>query len=472
MAATAVQKIPGPWAIPVVGPYWNFLRLYISPIPIIRRQYQLYGKISLAAAVAIDEGQKGAVFALGPEFNQQVLSNPALFYSPGLGGAPDTPLGRLASGLVFMNGETHRQQRRLAMPSFHKKYIESYRDDMVSITRQMLDRWQIGERLDMAQEMRLLTMRIANKTLFGLDTSEESRANLGAMIKQWLALNVSPLARLLPYNLPGSAYRKLLQTSQELEQKILTLIAEKRAAGAAGNDVLSTLLQARDEDGSLMTDTQLIGQATVLFIAGHETSANVLTWTLFLLAQHPEVLAAVRQEIESTLAGNAPRVEHLVALPTLERAIKEAMRLLPPLVFAQRDAIDNFDIGPFHLPKGSAVFISHFHTHHLPELYPDPERFAPDRWLSIEPTPYEYLPFSAGPRMCIGATFAMLEMKLVLAMILQHCQPVLPADSRVDYVAIPTLSPKNGLPMLISSPNVKLAPGHVSGSIRELVDLP
>jgi len=475
MATAGVRKIPGPRAVRVIGPYWNYIRLFTDSIQYMRERYARYGKLS-AAPVEFNEGERGWIFAFGPEYNQLVLSNPAVFYSPSLGGTPDTPQGRLSTGLVFMNGEHHRQHRRMIMPAFHKKYIESYRDDMVNFTNWMLAKWRAGETRDIARDMRELALHIANKTLFGLDSTvlkgEREDENIGDLIARWLALNVSPLARIFPYDLPGFAHRRMLQISEQLEQRILEVVAHKRSNLSQGNDVLATLLQVHDEDGTRLTDEEVIGQTNILFVAGHETSATTLTWTLFLLAQHPQVLADVLDEIEGKLHGETPTVEQLNDLPLLERVLKETLRLMPPLTWAQRDAIEPFEIGPYHMPKGSGVLISHFITHHLPELYSQPEKFMPDRWLTIDPSPYEYLPFSAGSRMCIGASFAMMEMKIVLAMLLPRFRLTPLPGTTVDYRVLPTLVPKRGLPMQVQAQDRRFEVVSVQGRVRELVELP
>jgi cytochrome P450 len=450
-----------------VGEYWRYIQFFVNPLRSLRKSVHTYGNLC-APMGEIKDGEKGMVLAIGAEYNQQLLSNPSTFFSPGLvGEGAGGAMQQLSTGLVFENGERHRQHRRLVMPAFHKKYIEGYRDDMVALTEQTMAQWQVGGVRDIKADMHELTMQIANKTLFGLDTVEE---NLGGLIAQWLALMVHPLGRIFPFDLPGFPYRRLVKASEDVATKIAAIIARKRTR-AAGSDVLSTLLETHDEDGNALTDDEVVGQTNLLFVAGHETSANTLTWTLFFLSQNPKLLADVVEECEGVLHGAAPRIEQLGQLPLLERVIKETLRLMPPLTWTTRTAQEPFEIGPYHRPAKSTVMYSHFMTHRIAEVFEQPHTFMPERWETINPSPYEYIPFSAGPRLCVGATFAMMEMKIVLPMILQRYQLALAPNAKVDYQVLPTLSVKNALSMTIQPRGAQKDVQRAAGTINELVEL-
>jgi cytochrome P450 len=341
---------------------------------------------------------------------------------------------------------------------------------MVAVTQHVLDGWRPGARLDIAREMQKLTLRIASKALFGLDTAAQAD-QLGGMIKRWLNLLDSIGPTLFPVDFPGTPLNRLLRLSERLEADITAMIARKRTMLDDDHDVLAMLIQARDEDGGSMTDAELIGQAAVLFIAGHETSSNALTWTLFLLSQHPRVLDELCEELHGALRGGPPSLEQLDRLPLLERVIKESMRLLPPASLGLRVSTAPFELGPYQLPRGATVFFSQYITHHMPELYPEPERFLPERWLAINPSIYEYLPFGAGPRMCIGATFALFEIKIVLALILQRHRLELRPGARIDRRIRITLSPQHGMPMTVLPAGRLVAPQRPRGNINEMVAL-
>jgi cytochrome P450 len=370
-----------------------------------------------------------------------------------------------------MNGPRHKQQRRLMMPAFHKQRIEAYRDDIVAMAEQHLAAWQFGQQLQMLAEMRQLTLNIAVKTLIGLDPNQGG-GYLSRQLERWQQLLFSTLTILLPVNLPGLPYHALLKGAEALVAEIQQIIARKRASGIDDGDVLSMLLRAHDEeDGSCLSDEELIGQTITLFIAGHETTASALTWTLFLLAQHPQVLDALLAELDGKLAGRPLAMDQINDLPLLEGVIKESMRLLPPFIWQMRFSQAPCELGPYALPQGAAVIVSSIVTHHRPDLYPQPDKFWPERWLSINPSAYEYFPFSAGPRMCLGATFAMLELKIVLAIILQRYRLSLPPQITLDRTGLIFSVPKGGLPMQVNPPDRHFVKSEVRGNIRTLVDL-
>lgn len=467
MAVTSLSPtIPGPYApLGWRGQALAFLRDPIALMSALRRDY---GNLA-----AILHDYPWWLFAFGPAYNQHVLSDAALFHSTPIAPLttpPNSALARLTNNLLTMNGETHRQQRRLMLPAFHRKRVESYRDDMVALTEAMLAGWHLGQQLDVARAMQHLTLCIASRTLFGVDATSDT-SSVGTLIHDWMAALESGGVLLLPKDLPATPFRRLLRLSDQLEARITTMIAQKRADPTAQHDVLAMLLAARDEDGTALSDEELIGQASVIFIAGHETSSNALTWTLFLLAQHPRILADIQSELAGVLRGGAPTLEQLGRLPLLERVIKESMRLLPPATFMMRYTTRPTQLGPYQLPIGATVTISPYITHHSPDLYPLPERFNPARWETIAPGTYEYLPFGAGPHMCLGSTFAMLEIKIVLAILLQRYQLALRPGARIDRNVKITMSPRQGMPMVVQLPGTALLRAEVRGNIREMVEL-
>lgn len=467
-AALAPARLPGPRHIPLIGWRAYALPFYRDPLGYMLKLRQAYGDV-----VAWEERDPLVVFAFGPQYNRQLFSDQELFFSDPFSNIPAPPnsaLFTLRSGLLNMNSEKHKQQRRLMLPAFHKKHVETYRDDMIALTQRTLDRWYEGQPLDIAAEMRRLTMAIATKTLFGLDVPPNAES-IGGVISRMLELLTSTSVNVLPRNLPGTTYREMLGVAERLESAIKEIIDRKRSQSTDSSDVLSMLIHARDEDGAAMTDVELVGQAYTLFVAGHETSSNALTWTLFLLSQHPRILDDLRDELASVLRGAPPTIEQLNQLPLLERVIKESMRLLPPASFGSRVNTAAFKLGPYELRKQTVVVFSQYLTHHMPELYPQPERFIPERWERITPSLYEYLPFGAGARMCIGATFAMMEIKIVLAMLLQRYGLMLAPNARVDRSVKVTLGTKHGMPMVTLPANRPVPRIEPRGNIREMVDL-
>lgn len=470
LAATpTLRPLPGPRAATRLGATWNFVRFMLHPFPTLQRHLATYGDVSgLTAAIA--PGGRGDILAIGPTYNQQVLSNPQLFYSlEARNVPPNSAAWRLAQGVVYLNGEPHRQQRRLIMPSFHKNEIERYAQDMQAATDRLLAGWQPGQRINLSAEMTKLTLNVVIKTLFGLDAEQDGQ-ELGGLLEEWLALSGSLGANLIPAGVPGSPVRRLLRISEQIEAKTLALLQQKKATLAQSHDVISTLMQTQDEAGDKLSEAEVIGNAVVLFLAGHETSANALAWALFLLAQHPAVAQEVLAEVDTQLHGQPPTLAQLGELRLLDGVINETLRLFPPLAYIMRTAQDPFVMGGYEFAARSTVMISHWLTHRLPALYPEPDRFWPQRWFTLKPAPYAYIPFSAGPRMCIGAQFASLEMKLVLAMLLQRFRLEPPPGAQIN-AQINFLLRVQHMPMVVHAQNYQFVQTPVRGNVRQLVRL-
>src|SRR5262249_5272926 len=302
------------------------------------------------------------------------------------------------------------------LPAFQKKRIESYARDMTDLTRQTLDDWAPGQRLDVAKAMQQLTLRIACKVLFGLELNE-SQTRVGELAQQSLQYMRSPSVVVMPWNLPFFPYRCFRRIARQLDREIDALIERKRARQKDEGDVLSLLIHTHDENGVQMSHDELIGQANALFMAGHETTSNALTWTLFLLAQHPAVLADVVDELTAKVRSDSPTVEELRDRPPLERVPKESMRLLPPVPMSGRFTAEPVWLGKYSVPQGTEVIFSIYHTHHMPSLYSEPNRFLPDRWLDLDPSSYEYLPSCAGLPMCLVANFLLVAANPVLPLV-------------------------------------------------------
>jgi cytochrome P450 len=469
--------------MPLLGWRGNLIVAYRDPLGYLTRLHQTYGDVVAFALggngnlVSGIDNCAGTVYVFGPAYNQQILTNTAIFHSVSMIGANyrDDPKGqvlrRLGSGFSSVHGEQHKQRRRMVMPAFHKNHIQVYRDDIVAITQQILDSWSVGEPRDILHEMQRLTLRTATKTLFGLDISEKAD-NVGRLLQNWLRMSAS-LPVIMAIDWPGLPYRRFLQLSNCLDQELRAIVEEKRAQNSDANDLLSMMIHARDEDDTRLTEDELIGLVNGFFQAGQETNAAALAWTLFLLAQHPQVMADLVDELEGKLRGDAPTAEQLDDLPLLERVVKESMRVLPPAPFNGRVAVEATELGPYHLPQWSEVMFSHYHTHHMPDLYPQPEKFLPDRWLSINPSPYEYFPFGAGSRMCLGSGMALLEIRIVLAMILQRYRLQLVPRAKIDSQIGIALVPKPGMPMFIWPQDHQFPRQgeEVRGQVHKMVDL-
>lgn len=469
--STAPQSIPGLRGMQFMGPQTSLFRFFGNPINTLQSIHREHGRIG--AVLASDPT---FVCAFGAEYNQRLLSDANRFYNFADLPFPipaDSSAARVNLSLTAMNGEHHRRSRRLMMPAFNKATIASYRDDMVAIAERHMARWPKDGTLDIASEMIELTLLVAMRCLFGLNAIDEAET-LGHMGMHYLTNITSLGVMMFPFQLPGTPYSKFLKFAESFEQKLREMIHQRRAAAAQRQDVLSLMINSSDDDGSTFSDDELVGQTSLIFLAGHETTAFTLSWTLFLLTQHPETYAALLDELDNELHGAAPTPDQLERLPVLESVIKESMRLIPatPFFFI-RQGMEEFELGPYRLSKGTRVVLSPLITHRLPEVFSAPDRFLPERWSKIKPSTFEYLPFGAGPRMCLGMGFAALEMRLVLAMIVQRFRLSLLPSADVSYkVQGITLGPKFGLPMRITTQDRTFAsPTPVKGNINELIQL-
>ncbi len=455
-----MAEIPGPEPARLLGPVGNVLRFVRDPLGHVARLFQEHGDLvalargSSTRLVSPSPDVPGTVFLRGPELNREFYTRHDVFHKSALSGVlwpqnvteRTSPLTRLLTGLFHVNGDDHRAHRRLLMPAFHRRRIESYRDAMVEVTESVINRYTPGELRDVRPDMMEITLRIATKTLFGTDMGERG-VEVGRLVQRWLELQRP--AAIFPFDLPGGPYHRWLDVSAEIDRRMSELVEERRRTGCSGDDMLSALMQAQDESGAGLSHDELIGHAGVIFAAGHETSANGLAWTLFLLSQHPRITRDLVDELESTLHGDAPDVEQLPRLELLDAVVKESLRLFPPVPMNHRLAAEDCALGGYPVERGTELFSSIYHTHRLADWFSEPERFRPERWQTIEPGPYVYNPFGAGPRMCIGASFASMEMKIILAMLLQRFRFELKPGARIDRTVSITLSARHGLPMRV-----------------------
>ncbi|QBD80850.1 cytochrome P450 [Ktedonosporobacter rubrisoli] len=462
----ASQKaLPAASALPLVGKWANIFKISNEPCTYSRWLYDTYGSI-----VSLAPGDPSWVVAFGSEFNFQLLSQPALFElrkGKILNVPEGTSLRRLfITNLLDMNGEHHKQQRQLMQPAFHKKQIGLYHNDMVAITQQMLERWQPHEQIELHAEMKKLTQRIVIKTLFGLNDEQEID-RIGTLFDKVATLFL-PMMLTPNIDVPGLPYHRILKLADQLDGFTRAMIARKRQETEA-SDVLAALVQAHDEEGTKLSDDELIGHVFTLYGAGHTTTSSALTWALFLLHQHPRIHADVLAELDGVLHGAAPSLESLRQLPLLDGVIKETLRLLPPAPISMRTAAEACELGGYALPKGATIFFSPFMTHRLPELYEEPNRFKPERWATLSRTPYEYLPFSAGVHRCLGAEFAQLEIKVVLATMLQRYRLALVPNTNVEPKGS-DMDPAHGMPMRVMPQDRQFARVPIRGKIQNIVD--
>ena len=365
-----------------------------------------------------------------------------------------SPLYLLGNGLLTSMNASHKRQRKLIAPAFQPRHIVAYAGCMTSYAEQIQALWADGATIDVAHEMRRLTLWIVGKTLFDADVLAQADDVGAALTTVMRDSNARRHALVqVPATWPTPRNRRLRAARARLDATVYRIIAARRQSGEDRGDLLSVLLRTQDQDdGGFMTDQQVRDEAMTLFLAGHETTANALSWTLYLLAQHPEVYAHVRAEVDLVLQGRTPTVADLAHLPYTLQVLKEALRLYPPAYILLRYVAEPLTLGGHRLPQGAVVVISPYTLHRRPDYFPEPERFDPSRFVpEVEGRlpRYAYLPFGAGPRACIGNHFALMEAHLVLATLAQRVTFELVRGQRVATEPLVTLRPKHGIRMIV-----------------------
>jgi cytochrome P450 len=361
----------------------------------------------------------------------------------------------LGEGLLTSEGEFHRRQRRLMNPAFHHTRVEAYGEAMASFAERTGKRWEDGQTLDIHQEMAKLTLQIVGATVFDTDIATVEARRIRSALTTALGMFdrlTLPFAPLLE-RLPLEGNRRFVEAKATLEEVIDGFIEQRRRTGDRG-DLLSLLLAAPDQEGGTapMPDRQIRDEAMTVFLAGHETTANALTWTWYLLSQHPGIEAQLHEELDAVLDGRAPEPRDLPRLALTRRVLAESLRLYPPAWILGRRALEPYPMDGRVVPAGSIVILSPYVVHHDPRWFPDPFRFDPDRWseeAEAARPKFSFFPFGGGPRVCIGESFAWMEAQLVMATLARRWRARLAPGQVVALEPRVTLRPKYGMRMTL-----------------------
>lgn len=362
----------------------------------------------------------------------------------------------LGQGLLTAEGDYWKRQRRLIQPAFSRERIASYAQFMTQATQQMLATWKPGAIVDIHQEMMQLTLRIVVRSLFDSETpgTETISRSLDTVMQNSIGarLILPPFFRRLP--LPSM--KDVRRAVSDMNAAVYDIIRQRHASGGNphGRDFLSLLMNARDEDGSSMSDQQLRDEVLTFLLAGHETTALALSWAFYLLSQNPEAEAQLHLELVRVLAGGSPEFTDIPALPFTENVVKETLRLYPPAWSVARTVINNFELDGYRIPRGANVVMSQWIMHRDPRFFAEPEKFDPARWSRPEcqnlPR-FAYFPFGGGPRQCIGASFATTEALLILAAIAFRFRLARVDNTPVQAVPSLTLRPKQPIPLRVQA---------------------
>ena len=434
---------PGPKF--VLGAYCS---LYRDPLGFLTRMARQYGDISHLQA-----GSRHDYLINHPDYIKAVLlagEDEMLRSFP----RPLKPL--LGNGLLTVQGEAHRQERRLLQPMFHQEQVARYARVITDRCALLNERWRDGLQIDVSTEMLRLTMLVIVQALFSLDVEDQAE-EIGQLLTAVLEMthkNRIPDLDELFSKLPLPKVRRYRRALARMDALMSRMIAERRETGSQHADLLSEMLRLRDPETGLrsLTDERVRDEAMTTFAAGHETTGTALAWTWYLLAQHPEVEQRMHSELDTILAGKTPGSEDVFRLTYTGKVLSESMRLYPPVWLMVRRPARDFPLGGFVLPAGCYVHVSQYLTHRDPRFFPDPERFDPERWVpeAVAARPkFCYFPFGAGSRRCIGEGFARMEGILVLATLAQHWSLRVVPGHPVGLKPFVTLRPRHGLAMTL-----------------------
>ena len=426
-------------------------RFASEPLPMLLEAYERYGPIF---TLRLFHGN--VVFMLGPEANHYITVSHASNFTWRDSHFRDL-IGLMGDGLLTIDGEFHRRSRLIMLPAFHREHITASVDAMVEETDRALERFRPGARIDLYAWTRRLALQVAMRSLFGLDPDGERARALDAasLFEQALAFYSSDYV-LRVLRAPFTPWARMQKAARQLDTLIYSEIAKRRNTGERGQDILSLLLDAQDEDGVTLTDLQIRDEVMTLMFAGHDTTTSTISFMFYELARNPDVAGRVIAEQDALLEDGRPTAAQLTSgeLTELELVLDETLRKYPPAWVGPRRSLEAFEFAGHAVPERAFVNYSSWASHHLADVFTDPEEFRPDRFTPEARAALAkgaYVPFGGGSRMCIGMRFGQLEVRAIATLILSRFSLSLPEDFELTIRQMPTISPKEGLPMLVHS---------------------
>lgn len=424
-------------------------RFIDDPLPLLLENYERYGPIFTLRIL-----HSNVVFMLGPAANHYLTVSHASNFRWRESHFRDL-IALLGDGLLTTDDPYHRRSRRIMLPAFHRERIAGSLEVMVNETERSLEHWRADDQIDLYSWTRRVATRVAMRALFGLDPDDGKAGSIDAaeLFEQALAFYASGYQYRFIRG-PGSPWARLQDASRKLNRLLYGEIAERRSTGRRGEDVLSLLLDAVDEDGSSLTDEQVRDEMMTLLFAGHDTTTSTVSFLFYELARAPELAQRIIDEQRSCLRDGTPNVEQLMSgeLLQLEMTLDETLRKYPPAWVGPRKSIDAFEFEGHSVPANAYVNYCSWASHHLPDVWPEPEAFRPERFRPEAKAALPkgaYIPFGGGSRTCIGMRFGQLEIRTIATLILSRFTLELPPGFRLTIRQMPTISPKNGLPMRI-----------------------
>lgn len=437
--------VTGPKGLPISG---NLLAFRRNPLQFLRQAAQDHGEVA-----HIRFGPSRHMYLLtNPDHIREVLVTKPKYFRKGKG--LQVARATVGDGILTSEGEKHMRQRRLMQPAFHRERIANYGQVMVRQAVELMDGWKDGEVRDIHHDMMKVTLAIITETMFGKGI-KDGADKIGHAIDVGLNYIANKASSIIdiPLSIPTRRNREFAESNETLDKIIYGIIEERRNSSEEGhNDLLAMLLAARDEDdGKGMTDEQVRDELMTIFVAGHETTANTMSWIFYLLATHPEEKQKLEQELGSVLGERLPAVEDIPHLAYTNQIVHETLRMYPAAWMINREVAETVEIGGRIYQPGETLMMSQYVMHRNPRYYENPDEFQPERFAGdlLKRIPsFAYFPFGGGPRICIGNNFALMEAALLLATIAQRYRMSLAQPNQVVWPQpLVTLRPKNGLPM-------------------------
>lgn len=450
---------------------YYFLRMLFDPVDGMRALSQQHGRLVCLDDVLPFYQDKTTYLVVGAQYNEDVLGKTAIWrtgrWSPR--GPRNSAQFRLGWGLTSINGPRHAYYRKLLSRPLRRASVDEMGDDIGRLVEEMVADWPVGRPVDLWQLIKAVMRTVAIALLFGNDQARGQP--LAAMIDEYMDIHGKPWVVGCPVDKPGFPYRQLLRHAEALERCSLEFAHAKRGRFDEC-DLLGLVVNSLDERGRPPSDELIAGHVPILFGAAYETCQTALAWALFLTAQHPAVARDLVDEVTAALAGGPATLRRVAELPLLDRVFKESMRILPTVPHQMRVSLQDTTLGGLAVKERTRVFVSAYLTNRVPEIYSDPSRFDPERWTRIDPGPYEYLAFSAGPRLCPGYWFGMGLVKVTIAAVLNRFRIAFVPDARIDRRVTVAMAPRHGLPVTLHPRDHAWAAARVRGDIHDMVDLP
>lgn len=447
MAQSTLERPPGPTGLPLLGNSLPFMR---DPLAALEQWASEYGDITYLQF----PGRPTYVLTHPDHIEQVLVTENSTFTTGDL--RRDAFSGVEDESLSVSEGRTWQRQRQQLQPGFYREQITTYAETMVTDAEQTVERWTVGETVDIVREMSQLTLAILAKTLFDHNVREDQSVVRAAVDTLSQQTDYSQWSTVVPKWVPTPANRRFQRATNDLHSLIENLIRERRRTNEDGNDLLSILI-GTDRKGTELSETELRDNIIGLLLAGHETTALALTYTWYLLSKNPDVRRKLRAELAAVLEGATPTVDQLSDLEYTGQILTESLRLYPPIWGTGREPVADVTIGGYTVPEGMTITIPQWVVHHDKRFYDDPAEFRPERWSDehdAERPEFAYFPFGGGPRRCIGEQFALVEMKLVLATIAQRVSLELVSDAPLNVTASITTRPTDPIEMVVEKESV------------------